>query len=391
MTDSQTTQVEEIQALLAERKKYEQWITQLEERKESTPSHVYVKVRGDYVVRLTEAQSKLSSGTGVVEKLAAELESSLATHEILVKEKQDERSEAELRASVGEYSDKEWDKLRVKLDGAIGDLSGQRDGLQRELDGLRKLLAEARAPVSPALRAAPPAAEAAPPLASPVAKASDVRAPRSSAAVARPAEPSVEPAAPEASAPAASAPAAAAPAAAPEVKKADVDELAFLRSVLGRSTPYTGAGGVPAVTELPPELPGESAQRKSGAVPRPSGAQAARPSVDAPAPRPSVAAPVARPSGAVPAPRSSGAVPSRPSSATRASASFSLPEAPEPLSEPAAETTERRDPPRASGMFAAHTPRTSEALRSLKCQECGTLNFPTEWYCERCGGELAAF
>ena len=28
--------------------------------------------------------------------------------------------------------------------------------------------------------------------------------------------------------------------------------------------------------------------------------------------------------------------------------------------------------------------------KSLKCHECGTMNFPTEWYCERCGGELAA-
>jgi uncharacterized OB-fold protein len=25
-----------------------------------------------------------------------------------------------------------------------------------------------------------------------------------------------------------------------------------------------------------------------------------------------------------------------------------------------------------------------------KCAECGALNVPTEWYCERCGAELAA-
>jgi hypothetical protein len=28
--------------------------------------------------------------------------------------------------------------------------------------------------------------------------------------------------------------------------------------------------------------------------------------------------------------------------------------------------------------------------KTLKCGECGTLNRPTEWYCERCGAELAA-
>jgi len=30
------------------------------------------------------------------------------------------------------------------------------------------------------------------------------------------------------------------------------------------------------------------------------------------------------------------------------------------------------------------------AARSLKCAECGAMNYPTEWYCERCGGELAS-
>ncbi|HEY0972567.1 MAG TPA: hypothetical protein VGE02_16475 [Gemmatimonadales bacterium] len=31
----------------------------------------------------------------------------------------------------------------------------------------------------------------------------------------------------------------------------------------------------------------------------------------------------------------------------------------------------------------------STAIKTLRCQECGTMNYPTEWYCERCGGELA--
>jgi hypothetical protein len=31
-----------------------------------------------------------------------------------------------------------------------------------------------------------------------------------------------------------------------------------------------------------------------------------------------------------------------------------------------------------------------EQVKTLKCAECGTMNFATEWYCERCGGELAA-
>ena len=45
----------------------------------------------------------------------------------------------------------------------------------------------------------------------------------------------------------------------------------------------------------------------------------------------------------------------------------------------------------AGGMSAV---RKTEAVKpdhskTLKCPECGTPNYPTEWYCERCGGELA--
>jgi len=34
---------------------------------------------------------------------------------------------------------------------------------------------------------------------------------------------------------------------------------------------------------------------------------------------------------------------------------------------------------------------SQEAEKTLRCRECGTMNTPTEWYCEQCGAELAAF
>jgi hypothetical protein len=34
-------------------------------------------------------------------------------------------------------------------------------------------------------------------------------------------------------------------------------------------------------------------------------------------------------------------------------------------------------------------PVRPEAEKTLKCSECGSMNFPTEWYCEKCGAELA--
>jgi len=41
-------------------------------------------------------------------------------------------------------------------------------------------------------------------------------------------------------------------------------------------------------------------------------------------------------------------------------------------------------PPSPSGKSGA-----PGVAKTLKCGECGTLNRPTEWYCERCGAELA--
>ena len=41
-------------------------------------------------------------------------------------------------------------------------------------------------------------------------------------------------------------------------------------------------------------------------------------------------------------------------------------------------------PPAPSGKTGA-----PGVAKTLKCGECGTLNRPTEWYCERCGAELA--
>jgi hypothetical protein len=39
---------------------------------------------------------------------------------------------------------------------------------------------------------------------------------------------------------------------------------------------------------------------------------------------------------------------------------------------------------------AASSPKAAAAVaKTLKCGDCGTLNRPTEWYCERCGAELA--
>ena len=53
-------------------------------------------------------------------------------------------------------------------------------------------------------------------------------------------------------------------------------------------------------------------------------------------------------------------------------------------------TPQRRVPPPVPAQDAAAEPGHDQE-KTLKCPECGTMNYATEWYCERCGGELATF
>jgi hypothetical protein len=58
-------------------------------------------------------------------------------------------------------------------------------------------------------------------------------------------------------------------------------------------------------------------------------------------------------------------------------------------SEPAANRPAPAPAPNA-GPVATPANEDLEPVRTLKCRECGTMNLPTEWYCESCGAELAA-
>jgi hypothetical protein len=336
MTDGRTKQAQEIHALLAERRKYEEWLAQLEARKATTPDHVFLRVQGDYAARLADAQKKLSAESGAVRALATELEKTLTAQERQIAGRADERAEAEVRAAVGEFAGKEWDKLRAKLDGAITDLSGERDATQRELDTLHALLADA---------------EAAEP------ESADEDAPTG-----------------------------------------DVDDIAFLRSVLGTSTPYvastpaTGAPDRPVIEPptVPRPVPRASVpveKRRSVPVAAPVDEAEVKPEpapARSPRPQPEPAA-----AGESRAPAATTARAAAVPSEEAAPEAFAAPDVPEEPSGPRG--TDDRKQARLSGTFGRDTPRTSEAVKSLKCQECGTLNHPTEWYCERCGGELAAF
>lgn len=359
MKKPDSSQLEALEALLAEKRKHEGYLAKLEERRAGTPEHVFARLRDEYMMKLMDAQVRahaeaevLESGLEVDQVAVADVEARLTALE-------EERVEGELREAVGELDSKEWQKRLIALNAGISMATKEREALTSSATRIRALVAEARG--EPVMQAAmqPPA-----PVPEPV---SAKPAPRSSTA-----------------APIANAP--------------NFDELAFLNSVVGRAsspvmpisvspasparpTPPEPVSAQPGARmtppSLPPIVPPVAPIKESPSVPEPT---------SAPEPESSSAPQLAlgtmtAPSAPEPVSAPIPVAPVVPIALPEPVLSAPVPATPEPVN------SQEFEPPSALGR---PTPRTSQAIKTLKCSECGSMNYPTEWYCERCGGELAA-
>jgi hypothetical protein len=255
--------VEAVAALIAERRKYEGWLAALEAKRAETPDHVFFRVRSDYERRLSEILERLRSQASALNERADALNARLAALVEQERATHDRRHEAELRVSVGEFSQKAWDTLLKETADAVARIAAERTTIQAELAEIRELLGGGK-PTAPAGSKPQPTAG---PLAEP-----------------------------------------------PELPP---DELAFLRSL---TTPEVGGTA------------------RSGAAP----------------------------------PQSRGVVKES-----------------EPLLDP--KRSGRDTPPLSMNVPGSEdiVIRSDKNGKTLKCAECGTLNVATEWYCEKCGSELA--
>jgi hypothetical protein len=159
--------VEAVAALIAERRKYEGWLAALEAKRAETPDHVFFRVRSDYERRLSEILERLRSQASALNERADALNKRLAALVEQERASQDRRHEAELRVSVGEFSQKEWESLLKETAESAARIGAERTTIQAELSEIRELLggktsAPARAPsagAQPAPRAQQPTSE----------------------------------------------------------------------------------------------------------------------------------------------------------------------------------------------------------------------------------------
>ena len=149
-----------VESLMAERRKYEQWLAALEARRSTTPERVFTRVHTDYHDRLDAVIEQLKEHTEGLRAELASLTLRLTALEEEQQQRQDERAEAELRAHVGELSREAWEQMARDADQSIGALGSRHDELESERGKTRDLLAEAERP-SPARGAATIASAAA--------------------------------------------------------------------------------------------------------------------------------------------------------------------------------------------------------------------------------------
>lgn len=279
MAEKEPVSLDALNGLLKERQRYEEWLAALEAKRASTSDSVYLRVQADYQTRLREVSGKLAERAGELRENIDVLASKLDEVSRQETQQREARQEAELRAAVGEYTDKQWKEIGGAWDKELARLVKEKNSLDAQLDELNRIFALS-------------------------------------------------------------------------VKEKQSADAAMQRpgSQDGTRAPISPIVPRPAIPE-PPTLNPPSRVEPSAAARTQTPAPGA-----APGRSPFDQFPVLRP----------GAGTSSPPVGTAAVAT----------------------PPSVPKSGGANDPR-SEQHKTLKCPECGAANYPTEWYCERCGGELA--
>ncbi|MEQ1693332.1 MAG: hypothetical protein ABMA00_18720, partial [Gemmatimonas sp.] len=144
MTETRIVSIDEVRALVAERQRYDDWLTALDARRDATPVRVFERVYGDYVARRSDVMTRLREHVGALTTLGGDLDSRLDSLQSRLGALEDERAEAMLRTAVGEFDSDRWEQVRQDVEAQIAELEEQRTALQTEGDEVRTLLTSAR-------------------------------------------------------------------------------------------------------------------------------------------------------------------------------------------------------------------------------------------------------
>ena len=357
MTKESGTALADVANLMLERQKYESWLASLDARRAATPDNVFLRVRGDYAARLQSVTQQLLAHRSTIQQHLELLTTRLATLDSDAKRRREERSEAELRMHVGELSVPDWNAKARECDDAVAKISEEQAQVRSQLAQAREILS---------MVSTQTAGNTAPPGTAPT----------------KSGEPRTAPApAPSASPPAASG-------GQSPATRSDVNELDFLNSVVGAQAPgaVQSPPTISGITRTaPPNTNGSGPIERDGddslRIEKPASETLSVEPDGAPDLAESLVSRVNRNGGASHLRENTDAE----------SLLQGVGKGPKP---PAAPGSPKTAP--LAGNITGNNPIVLKQQggnarhKTLKCNDCGAMNFPTEWYCERCGAELAA-
>ena len=422
MTEPIVVSIEEVRVLVAERQRYDDWLTALEARRAETPARVFDRVYGDYSARRSAVLERLHTHVDGLSAMRTQLDGRLEELETTLASLEDERVEAMLRTAVGEFDDTRWEQVRTQVEERIAQLGEERDAVLAEVDDVRALLAsaapapEASAQTMPELEVDGDEAAAS---AAPVSGADALAAPEAHADAEDHAEGAVSEVADAPAAPTRSyndmvsvslvsdlaSVATATPLGSdsvispsePAPTEDDAEDVSALfetgNGMASRSLP---ASEINLVTELPPrptpeeigappvEFDDALALFSDNSAPADPGFVKSFDGIEV-----EIEPPVVRTTPPTPADVTT----AHPTPANAAADPFDDLAFLRSVIDPAGGTP-ASSAAVSGGQAQAGNARPSagdDQQKTLRCTECGTMNLPTEWYCERCGGELAAF
>lgn len=144
MAKADTSRIEALEAVLAEKRKHEGYLAKLEERRASTPANVFARLRDEYLTKLTDLQVRASIESESLSEALKEDEAAVADIEAKLAAITEERLEGELRAEVGEYDPKDWSEKLKSLNAGVTKIEKERDLKVASFERTRALLIEAR-------------------------------------------------------------------------------------------------------------------------------------------------------------------------------------------------------------------------------------------------------
>lgn len=373
MSKSKTNALDALRALIAERQQYDQWISTLESKRDGTVEHVFNRVYSDYRSRLDRVVGEISGHAEELQLSIATLSSRLGEVAKDEESKRDAMSEAELRAAVGEYDVAQWESMQADSKRQLDKIAADRASLEgqlAELESIRKL-SEVTPPSVEVGAGASPDSEPAK-AESPLAETPNTELAKAAEA-ARATEPGTGP----------STFVRADSAEEPPARKQFSDAGWPARDIVDETPAAARPEATPAKPGQRPFDPGRFRNR-SGAIGEQPGDRGDPESV--PPSSPAAPAPPSTSAPAISANMDAALAEPRPSATPVAP-----PRTPTPPRNKR-QTPTGKDAQISSGFSKPiRTPADArpEVNKTLKCPECGTANYPTEWYCERCGGELA--